>query len=103
MLQALQNGKEISYTDISNHIIALLVNHIKRGEAYVLEGFPQSQEDIDKINEELKKANVNKCFEPYYAITVQASDADILHKRQSTFVKSCHIRPTATRIPERRP
>ena len=60
MLQALQNGKEISYTDISNHIIVAFVNYIKRGEAYVLEGFPQSQEDIDKINEELKKANVNK-------------------------------------------
>ena len=52
----------------------------------MLEGFPQSQEDIDKINEELKKANVNKCFEPYYAITLQASDADIIHKRQFTFV-----------------
>ena len=30
MLQALQNGKGISYTDIGNHIIVLLVNHIKR-------------------------------------------------------------------------
>ena len=49
-----------------------------------MEGYPRTKEDVDKINEELKKAGVTKGFEPYDIIVLHASDADLAQKRLLT-------------------
>ena len=84
IVNAIQSGKQVPESDINNHIIALIVNYTKHDEGYVLEGYPRTKEDVDKINEELKKAGVTKGFEPYDIIVLHASDADLAQKRLLT-------------------